>query len=80
MPPEPSNQLTIESTALVDLLTHAASAARLIGDSIAVAADPIADHVDVTGHVLSEPHEIATVAERVAWRARVAFRNEERAV
>jgi hypothetical protein len=56
--------IPIPEPILVDLLAHAASAARIVGhldDSIAVG--PLADHVDAIVHELSEllgnPHVIA---------------------
>jgi hypothetical protein len=52
-----------ERTALVKLLAHAASAARIVGHSDALAACPLAEHVDAIVHELSEllgnPHLIA---------------------
>ena len=53
--PKETNQFTIPGTALDGLLTHAASAARILGnldDVISVGA--LADHVDAIVHGLSE--------------------------
>ena len=56
-------QLSLDIAVLETLLKHAASAARIVGHSDALAAGPLADHVDAIVHELSEllgnPHLIA---------------------
>jgi hypothetical protein len=76
MPPAPSNQLKIESAVLVDVLRHATSAARIVGHSDAIAAGPLADHIDAIVHELSEllgnPHLRAS-PDAVASDGQVAY-------
>jgi hypothetical protein len=67
MPPEPSNLITIERSILEKLLGHATSAARIVGHSDALAAGPLADHVDALVHELTE------LLGDPALRARPAF-------
>jgi hypothetical protein len=61
--------IPIPETVLVDLLTHATSAARIVGHSDALAAGELADHVDAIAHelgeLLGEPHPSAPLSERI---------------
>ena len=53
--PKETNQFTIQRTVLAGLLTHAASAARILGNlDDASSTGPLADHVDAIVHGLSE--------------------------
>jgi len=53
--PKETNQFTVPRTALAGLLTHAASAARILGNlDNASSTGPLADHVDAIVHGLSE--------------------------
>ena len=66
-----------DRTVLLELLKHAASAARIIGHlDDAIAAGPLAEHVDTIVHGLTEllgdPHALA-VPDAVAPGAHVAY-------
>jgi len=50
----PMPQLSLDIAVLETLLKHAASAARIVGHSDALAAGPLADHVDAIVHELGE--------------------------
>lgn len=51
----PDEQLTLDRTVLIELLEHAASAARIVGHlDDAIAAGPLGDHVDAVVHGLTE--------------------------
>jgi hypothetical protein len=52
--PSPPEELTLDRATLEKLLAHATSVARIVGHSDALAAGPIADHVDAIVHELSE--------------------------
>jgi hypothetical protein len=53
--PRCANQFTLPRTVLAGLLTHAASAARILGNlDDASSTDQLADHVDAIVHGLSE--------------------------
>jgi len=53
--PKETNQFTVPRTALAGLLTHAASAARILGNLDDFSSTgPLADHVDAIVHGLSE--------------------------
>jgi hypothetical protein len=58
-----NDNLTLDRAILEKLLAHAAAAARIVGHSDDLTAEPLADHVDAIVHELSEllgePHLIA---------------------